>query len=197
MMHWQRSNFLRIALVALLLSLVFVLACGGSATDEPAAMDPTAVPTAAVVGEATQPAIAATIAPAPKGEVMMFPLQPDWVSQGKQANMVLQVTGRSKPGEVDVHRCSSTLSCQRLFSPRFNQLVEYNPVVPTEIIGDLAESWETSADGLTYTFKLRDANWHDGQPVTADDIVFSLDRIVQPGEKRTRTAALRGCVRKG
>ena len=191
MIHWRRGNSLRIGLVALLLSLVFVLACGGSATDEPAAMEATAVPTAAAVVEATQPAIAATIAPAPKGEVMMFPLQPDWVSQGKQAAMVLHVTGRSKPGEVDVHRCSSTLSCQRLFSPRFNQLVEYNPVVPTEIIGDLAESWETSADGLTYTFKLRDANWHDGQPVTANDIVFSLDRIVQPGEKRTRTAALR------
>ena len=183
MMHWQRSKFASIALVGLLLALVFVLACGG-ATDEvaPAAMEATAVPTAAVVVEATQPAIAPTLAPAPKGEVMMFPLQPDWVSQGKQANMVLQITGRIKPGEVDVHRCSSTLSCQRIFSPRFNQLVEYDPVAPTKIIGDLAESWETSADGLTYTFKLRDANWHDGQPVTADDIVFSLDRIVQPGE---------------
>ena len=191
MMHWQRSNFLRIALVALLLSLVFVLACGGSATDEPAAMDPTAVPTAAVVVEATQPPIAPTIAPAPRGEVMEFPLVPDWASQARHESMVLQIVQRIKPGEVDLHRCSSTLSCQRIFSPRFNQLIQYDPINITEITGDLASSWEVSEDGLNYTFTLHDANWHDGQPVTADDIVFTLDRIVQPGEKRTRTAALR------
>ena len=187
-----------LTLVALLLALAFVVACGGSsAPDEsaPAAVaEDTAVPpteAAAATAIATQPPIAPTIAPVLRGQVMEFPLEPDWISQGMQADMVLQIVGRIKPGEVDVHRCSSTLSCQRLFSPRFNQIVEYNPVKPTEIIGDLAQSWETSADGLTYTFKLRDANWHDGVPLTADDIVFSLDRIVQPGEKRTRTAALR------
>lgn len=40
---------------------------------------------------------------------------------------------------------------------------------------DLAESYEISADGLIYTFKLKDnLTWHDGQPVTADDIVFTI-----------------------
>ena len=193
MMHWQRSNFLSIALVALLLSLVFVLACGGSATDEPEAMDPTAVPTAAVVVEATQPPIAPTIAPAPRGEVMEFPLVPDWASQARHESMVLQIVQRIKPGEVDLHRCSSTLSCQRIFSPRFNQLIQYDPINITEITGDLASSWEVSEDGLNYTFTLHDANWHDGQPVTADDIVFTLDRIVQrPGPARRETDQDRG-----
>jgi peptide/nickel transport system substrate-binding protein len=40
----------------------------------------------------------------------------------------------------------------------------------------LAESWEVSDDGLTYTFNLRQANFHDGTPVTANDVAFCLNR---------------------
>ncbi|HEU0164012.1 MAG TPA: ABC transporter substrate-binding protein, partial [Thermomicrobiales bacterium] len=40
----------------------------------------------------------------------------------------------------------------------------------------LATTWDKSADGLTYTFHLRDAKFHDGTAVTADDIIYSLDR---------------------
>ena len=44
---------------------------------------------------------------------------------------------------------------------------------------DLATSWEASSDGLTWTFKLRnDAKWSDGQPVTADDVLFTFNDIV-------------------
>lgn len=39
---------------------------------------------------------------------------------------------------------------------------------------------EVSEDGLTYTFKLREANWSDGTPVTAQDFVFSWQRAVDP-----------------
>jgi peptide/nickel transport system substrate-binding protein len=49
----------------------------------------------------------------------------------------------------------------------------------TTIRGELAESYTVSPDGLTITFKLRpDAKWHDGSPVTAEDIKWSLDRAV-------------------
>lgn len=41
----------------------------------------------------------------------------------------------------------------------------------------LAESWEISPDGLTYTFHLREAQFSDGSPITAADVAFSLDRI--------------------
>ncbi|WP_315927791.1 ABC transporter substrate-binding protein [Mesorhizobium sp. SP-1A] len=41
----------------------------------------------------------------------------------------------------------------------------------------LAEKWEISADGKTYTFHLRDAQFSDGSPITAADVAFSLDRI--------------------
>src|SRR5262245_49106533 len=45
----------------------------------------------------------------------------------------------------------------------------------------LAESWEVSADGLSYTFQLRDAKFSDGSPVTVDDVVFSYNKLNDPG----------------
>jgi peptide/nickel transport system substrate-binding protein len=43
---------------------------------------------------------------------------------------------------------------------------------------DLAESWGVSADGTIYNVTLRgDANWHDGTPVTSDDVLFTLDLL--------------------
>ena len=47
-------------------------------------------------------------------------------------------------------------------------------------IPGMAESWTTSPDGLTWTFKLREAQWSDGTPVTADDFVFAWRRILDP-----------------
>ena len=44
----------------------------------------------------------------------------------------------------------------------------------------LAESWESSADGLTWTFHLREAKYSNGDPVTAADAKFSLDRFADP-----------------
>lgn len=44
----------------------------------------------------------------------------------------------------------------------------------------LAERWEQSEDGLTWTFHLREAMFSDGSPVTADDVVFSLTRWADP-----------------
>lgn len=44
----------------------------------------------------------------------------------------------------------------------------------------MAESWTISEDGLTYTFKLRDANWSDGKPVTAKDFEYGIKRLLNP-----------------
>lgn len=43
---------------------------------------------------------------------------------------------------------------------------------------DLAESWGTSADGTIYNFSLRpNAVWHDGEPVTSDDVIYTIELI--------------------
>lgn len=48
-------------------------------------------------------------------------------------------------------------------------------------VAAIAESWETSDDGLTWTFHLRkDAKWSNGTPVTAKDFVFGWQRAVDP-----------------
>ena len=50
---------------------------------------------------------------------------------------------------------------------------------PTVIRGELAEGYKMSPDGLTITITLRaDATWHDGSPVTVEDVKWSLDRAV-------------------
>lgn len=46
------------------------------------------------------------------------------------------------------------------------------------IVPGMAESWTTSPDGLTWTFKLRAANWSDGVPVTASDFEYSARRLM-------------------
>jgi len=50
-----------------------------------------------------------------------------------------------------------------------------------EILPELAKAWEISPDGLTYTFHLRqDVRWHDGEPLTAQDVVFTVRLIQSP-----------------
>ncbi|WP_162146182.1 ABC transporter substrate-binding protein [Inquilinus limosus] len=62
----------------------------------------------------------------------------------------------------------------------FDGLMDYKPGT-TELVPDLAESFEVSADGLTYTFKLRrGVKFHNGRELKAADVKYSLDRVVQP-----------------
>ena len=50
-----------------------------------------------------------------------------------------------------------------------------------DIVGGLAESWEQSEDGLTWTFHLRpDLKWSDGSALTANDFVYSWKRVADP-----------------
>ncbi len=61
----------------------------------------------------------------------------------------------------------------------FGGLVTLNEKL--EVVPDLAERWEVSGDGKTYTFFLRkEARFHDGRLVTADDIKYSLERACDP-----------------
>src|SRR3989442_9982637 len=129
--------------------------------------------------------------PALEGQTFTFPWPPEWVAQGKYQKMVLRGITASNPGEWDVQACGTLPGCLMPSGPQFNGLVYHNPVNPDDIVCDLCESWTVSPDGTTYTFRLREAQWHDGKPVTAEDIKFSLDRITEPGAIRVRTGVLR------
>jgi oligopeptide transport system substrate-binding protein len=73
----------------------------------------------------------------------------------------------------------------------------FDEIAPFQIVGDMlmglttedaggkpipgaAESWDTSPNGLVWTFHLRDHNWSDGVKVTADDFVFAWGRVLDP-----------------
>jgi peptide/nickel transport system substrate-binding protein len=59
----------------------------------------------------------------------------------------------------------------------FNNLTTYDDP-GQKVVGDLAESWSVSDDGLTWTFNLRKkAKWHDGTPFTAEDVAFTINKI--------------------
>jgi len=50
-----------------------------------------------------------------------------------------------------------------------------------EIVGDLAESWDITDDGLTYTFHIHEnVRWHDGEALTAEDIAWSYNTVTDP-----------------
>ena len=61
----------------------------------------------------------------------------------------------------------------------FNGLIKYDKDI--RIVGDLAESWEISKDGLVITFHLRKGvRWHDGRPFTAADVLYTYQVTVDP-----------------
>ncbi len=62
----------------------------------------------------------------------------------------------------------------------FNGLVKYDRDL--ELVGDLAQRWTVSEDGLSITFTLRrDVVWHDGHPFDSGDVLFTYKKLVDPG----------------
>lgn len=91
----------------------------------------------------------------------------------------LRISQRNEPATLDPHL--ATLPDEFFILRALNEgLVTPNPDGGTPLPG-VAERWETSADGLTWTFHLRaDARWSNGDPVTAQDFVNSARRALAP-----------------
>ncbi len=91
---------------------------------------------------------------------------------GKQVISVV-----SLPKTFNPYLASET-SSTHILDQMYLGLVRINALT-TEIEPSLAESWTVSADKMTYTFKIRKgAKWSDGQPVTAEDVVFTFNEII-------------------
>ena len=86
-------------------------------------------------------------------------------------------------GDPDTFDCHATRSIGSLYrlAPHYSTLLRYSSQNYPEIEGDVAESWQISDDGLTYTFHIRDGlTFHDGSTLDSQDVMASLERIRNP-----------------
>ncbi|NSY18423.1 ABC transporter substrate-binding protein [Neorhizobium sp. AL 9.2.2] len=72
------------------------------------------------------------------------------------------------------------LSAAEVTANSYSKLVTLDPSDTSKVIGDLADSWTVSDDGMTYTFKLKpNLKFASGNPITAEDVAFSFERAVK------------------
>jgi oligopeptide transport system substrate-binding protein len=84
----------------------------------------------------------------------------------------------SEPKSLDPHLVTGQPE-GRLVSAIFERLVRWDPAT-LEVRPGLATHWEVGDDGIRYTFHLREATWSDGVPITADTVVQSWRRLLDP-----------------
>ncbi|MBI3710254.1 MAG: ABC transporter substrate-binding protein [Proteobacteria bacterium] len=87
--------------------------------------------------------------------------------------------------EPPTYDCISTTTfvAVHTLGPHYSQLLKFDMDNYPALRGDLAEAWDISPDGLTYTFHLRpNVRFHDGTVLTADDVKATYDRIRNPPE---------------
>jgi peptide/nickel transport system substrate-binding protein len=133
---------------------------------------------AAAPAEVAAPAAAPTAVPTPEavatGAGMMRP------GGNPQRGGILRTAFGVTMSHFDAHQGGGT----HVLSHMYNNLVRNNLVDGLRtIIPDLAESWEPGEGGLSYTFALREGvTYHDGEPFSAQDVVATFGRILDPPE---------------
>ncbi|MBA3520846.1 MAG: peptide ABC transporter substrate-binding protein [Rhizobiales bacterium] len=94
------------------------------------------------------------------------------------AQMVYNRGNSAEPESLDPHK-TSTVYEAHILRDVFEGLIMQD--ANADIIPGAAESWTVSDDGTVYTFKIRqDANWSNGDPVTADDFIYAFQRLQNP-----------------
>ena len=104
-------------------------------------------------------------------------------AQGQQAGppQVLRVGLNAEPDNIDPHLLLQTES-MRVMEQMYSSLLRLSPTL--QIQPDLATKWQVSEDGKTYTFTLRQGvKFHNGRPLTAKDVQYSLGRMADPKVK--------------
>ena len=111
---------------------------------------------------------------------------------GEVANATLTVVqGGGFPNSLDLHRVGTNRPAYGVSWAMYDRLMTFGKKTLddgsvsydyTVLEPELAESWEMAEDGMSVTFQLRaDATFHDGTPVTANDVKWSFDRAVSIG----------------
>lgn len=99
------------------------------------------------------------------------------ISASALAGGTLRVATMGEPASLDPHKISGTWE-NYVVGDMFIGLTTENPKAAA--VPGVAKSWTISDDGKTYTFSLRKSSWSDGTPLTADDFVYSMRRILLP-----------------
>jgi len=74
---------------------------------------------------------------------------------------------------------SFEISAGEVMGNSYDRLLRYDVNDPSKLVADIATKWSVSADGKTYTFDLRpNVKFASGNPLTAEDVVYSLQRAV-------------------
>jgi len=87
------------------------------------------------------------------------------------------------PGTADIHKMADYVGIPLNI---YDRLVEMETTGPgqSKVVPGLAESWDISEEGLTYTFHLRkNVKFHNGEIFKADDVLYTFDRILDPETK--------------
>jgi oligopeptide transport system substrate-binding protein len=101
------------------------------------------------------------------------------VSTGGAPANILMFGNGAEPQDLDPHVVTGVPE-HRILTALFEGLVNLDPETLEPVPG-VAEAWEESADGLSYTFRLRaNARWSNGDPVTAEDFLYAWERILDP-----------------
>jgi oligopeptide transport system substrate-binding protein len=97
---------------------------------------------------------------------------------GPQANLTVLNRGNSaEPLSLDPHYAQAQYESTIVGDLLMGLTIDGPDAIS---IPAAAEDWETSEDGLTWTFHLREHDWSDGMPVTAEDFVYAWRRILDP-----------------
>src|SRR5690349_5758539 len=97
----------------------------------------------------------------------------------RRGGVLLSAIAADAPS-LDPHQ-EETFATLHLVAPCYSTLLQIDPYSYPKVIGDVAAEWKIAADGLTYTFKLRQGiRFHDGSTLTASDVKATYDKIVFP-----------------
>ena len=193
-----------IASLTVAASILIGVACGGAETPEPASTsgsapaDATAAPAQPAAEPTEAPPTATpppnatlrpTNTPAPTAVARTAPTPVP--SSGPRSGGLVRMSAYADTKDWDPLGSSSTSSVIS-FSQLYNQIVQFDTVDTTLVVGDLAVSWDVNEDGTSYTFHLRDdVQWNDGTALTADDVVYSMQRYANPCNGRGRSGLWR------
>jgi peptide/nickel transport system substrate-binding protein len=86
----------------------------------------------------------------------------------------------AEPPNYDCH-ASATFAVLHPLAPHYSTLLKFDTANYPQVAGDLAQSWTVSPDKRTYVFRLYpNVLFHDGSPLTSEDVKASYERIVRP-----------------